>query len=486
MKRRKLTHEEYVEQLNKINSKIIPIEEYNGMYAKTLHQCLECNHQWKVRPYNILIEGNGCPKCAYKRKAHSRALTQEEYINRITKLSPNIMLIGEYINNATPTKHRCEVCGYGSNGEWLPRPSHIMNGHGCPVCSGNIIGSAPGYKNSIWAQEEYREFFGQYLTEEQMKSHMPNSHTKIDAICLYCGRHKQISPNTLLKQGFGCICDDGVSYPNKFMFSFLEQAHIDFIRECSFDWSDNKIYDFYIPSCQCIIECHGRQHYLGWDCDNNNRIEQQNNDDYKMNIALEHGIKPERYIVVNCSQSNKQFIKANIEKSGMLDILNIDIQEIDFNKCREFALNNMIKQVCNMWNNGLSVKEIQNKTQIVTVYNYLKIGNQLGWCDNYTNQESRKRSVNRGIKNARTKQMYCLEMNKVFESQTSAAQELRCNAHAIYLCCIGKWRTYKNMHWYYLYDTTKKDGTHIDGAITLGLISEEDALKQLNYYLELQ
>lgn len=42
------------------------------------------------------------------------------------------------------------------------------------------------------------------------------------------------------------------------------------------------------------------------------------------------------------------------------------------------------------------------------------------------------------------------------------------------------------MHWYYLYDTTKKDGTHIDGAITLGLISEKDALKQLDYYLELQ
>ena len=31
----------------------------------------------------------------------------------------------------------------------------------------------------------------------------------------------------------------------------------------------------------------------------------------------------------------------------------------------------------------------------------------------------------------------------------------------------------------YLYDQTRKDGTIIPGAITLGLITEEEALKQL-------
>jgi hypothetical protein len=34
--------------------------------------------------------------------------------------------------------------------------------------------------------------------------------------------------------------------------------------------------------------------------------------------------------------------------------------------------------------------------------------------------------------------------------------------------------------WRFLYDVTKRDGTIIPGAITLGLIAEEEALKQLN------
>ena len=33
--------------------------------------------------------------------------------------------------------------------------------------------------------------------------------------------------------------------------------------------------------------------------------------------------------------------------------------------------------------------------------------------------------------------------------------------------------------WKYLYDQTRKDGTIIPGAITLGLITEEEALKML-------
>ena len=39
----------------------------------------------------------------------------------------------------------------------------------------------------------------------------------------------------------------------------------------------------------------------------------------------------------------------------------------------------------------------------------------------------------------------------------------------------------KSRHTYYaIYDQKKKDGTIIPGAITLGLITEEEALRQLN------
>lgn len=47
-------------------------------------------------------------------------------------------------------------------------------------------------------------------------------------------------------------------------------------------------------------------------------------------------------------------------------------------------------------------------------------------------------------------------------------------------CCQGKHKTTGGYKWYYLYDQTRKDGTVIPGAITLGLITEEEALAQLS------
>ena len=61
-----------------------------------------------------------------------------------------------------------------------------------------------------------------------------------------------------------------------------------------------------------------------------------------------------------------------------------------------------------------------------------------------------------------------------------ASIELHINKNCISSCCLGKHKTAGGYHWRYLHDQTRKDGTVIPGAITLGLITEEEALKQLN------
>lgn len=471
-------HEQYVEELKKVHSNIIVIDKYIDMYTNIVHKCLKCGYEWSVRPYSLLHAKYGCPKCSYVERAKARKLTQEEYKKRVLESNPDVEVIGEYINASTPIKHVCKKCGYGLNGEWLAIPSHIMNGHGCPVCSGNIIGSAPEYKNSIWSQDEYLDFFKDYMSEEQMKTNMPNSHAKIDVICPVCGRHKNISPNILWRQGLGCICSDGISYPNKFMFSFLEQTEIDFNREQSFEWSNGKIYDFYIPSLNCIIECNGAQHYKGWNKVNNSAKLQQLNDEEKYKMAINNGIDKNKYIVIDCSHSNKDFIKHNIEQSNLLNILNINISDVNIEQCDIFATSNLVKRICDMWNDGLAIKQIQEKTKIVAVCEYLKRGNKIGWCNCYTEKEARKRGArcNKG----RWVNVYCLELNKVFTSISEAARQTKLNPESIRMCCSCKWNQYNNQHWYYLYDNTMKNGIEVKGAITLGLISEEEALKQLN------
>ena len=43
----------------------------------------------------------------------------------------------------------------------------------------------------------------------------------------------------------------------------------------------------------------------------------------------------------------------------------------------------------------------------------------------------------------------------------------------IHKCCLGERKSAGDFHWKYLYNHTKKDGTVILGAISLGLVSEE-------------
>lgn len=58
----KMTNDEYIEELSKINSTIIPKEKYVNSSTKILHKCTVCNYEWKVQPSSLLY-GRGCPMC---------------------------------------------------------------------------------------------------------------------------------------------------------------------------------------------------------------------------------------------------------------------------------------------------------------------------------------------------------------------------------------------------------------------------------------
>ena len=78
-----------------------------------------------------------------------------------------------------------------------------------------------------------------------------------------------------------------------------------------------------------------------------------------------------------------------------------DLSNIDWDKCDEYALKNIVKEVCDYWKQH---REINNK-DITTTYLsnrfnrssktiiiYLKKGTKFGWC-NYDPKEEKKKSV---------------------------------------------------------------------------------------------
>ena len=123
--RLKLTHEEFIIKLHQVSLDIEVVGIYVNANTKIKCRCKIDGCEWEGRPADLL-RGTGCPKCGGALK-----VTQEEFIDKLHEVNPNIQVLGTYKNNRTKIKCRCKIDGY----EWGARPYTLLNGHGCPKCS---------------------------------------------------------------------------------------------------------------------------------------------------------------------------------------------------------------------------------------------------------------------------------------------------------------------------------------------------------------
>lgn len=88
-----------------------------------------------------------------------------------------------------------------------------------------------------------------------------------------------------------------------------------------------------------------------------------------------------------------------------------------------------------------------------------------------------------GVNNPHSKQIVqCdkeLNVINVWSYIKHASDNLKIHKANMVSCCRGRLDSAGGFVWKYLYDQTSKDGIIIPGAISLGLITEEDALKML-------
>lgn len=85
-----------------------------------------------------------------------------------------------------------------------------------------------------------------------------------------------------------------------------------------------------------------------------------------------------------------------------------------------------------------------------------------------------------GVNNPAAKPVLCIDTKTVYGATTIAGEQTNTNPMGICNCCYERAKSAGGYKWRLVYDTRKKDGTIIPGAITLGLITEEEALQQLN------
>ena len=261
-----------------------------------------------------------------------------------------------------------------------------------------------------------------FVDENDAYKYTYSSTKEIKMRCPFCGRIKPHKIAYLYKsKHLPCPCGDGWSYPNKFVYYFLESLHIYFETEKQFEWSQNRIYDDYIVfnNKKIIIENHGEQHYK--DRNDNSKFKklefQKNNDSLKKKLALENGI--DLYFEIDCRESSINWMKNSIIKSGLLQVLGAEGDVIAWDECAKFASSNMKKYICDyvIQNCNKTYGEIASELKLSydTVKTTINEGRKIGWITDEIYKYLRTTRYNTSG-NKRCKPLYSCEDDMYFAS----------------------------------------------------------------------
>lgn len=309
-------------------------------------------------------------------------------------------------------RYKCHRCGFDCGEHyckeelkkeyWVEKHTFNKNPH-CICCDSHISTIVVPNINSIVVTDKWMIPFFQGGYDEA-KKYRRTFTKKINPVCPYCGivsNTKTAIYNIYKHKKMSCKhCGDGISYPERFLHSLLFVLNIEYISQFSkvnVEWCKDYRYDFYFEykNIKYIIEVHGEQHYSDTKGNWDDLESVQTNDKNKYALAIKNDIKDENYIIIDCRKSDFNYIKTNILKSNLSKIF--DLENIDWLKVEEMTLKNIVKLVCNLYNEGLTNLEITKKTGLcdVSVRNYLKKGNVIGWCD-YDSKEYHK-SISKSI-----------------------------------------------------------------------------------------
>lgn len=400
--------------LNKSGADYELIGEYKTMTSpiQIKHNNCCCNLGYNIfttTPKNFLEHTGICPKERHKGTKLDITTIQE----RLTSFHNGYMLLSTEYND--PDQDLLVKCDRGH--KYDVKIDGISMGTGCPICDNKII--LVGYNDYCTTHPQQAKYLLNYSDGHKF-CYGTNKDVKFK--CINCGRVIEKRPNDAFnKQGqFICSCNDGISFPEKFMFAFLTQLKIDFIYQLTCKhktWCQQYRYDFYIPENNTIIEVHGMQHYADSEWSSLKQV--QKNDFNKEILAKNNNCN---YIVIDAKFSDFEYIKNNIINSEINNLY--DLAMIDWVSCNIAAKTSLYINVVEMWNNHLSVKQICNETKlsITTILKYLEDAGNIGLCN--FDREIYRKQVNHGNKRI---SVICVEENITYSSFAEVRKKLGIN-----------------------------------------------------------
>lgn len=379
--------------------------------------------------------------------------TLEQVKEDLITIHPNLTILSnEYKGLRSKMLFSCSICGH----EWIHTLDLVKRTKGCPKCSMKLLSDKFSFcekNDSIgYKKPESVKYFKDTCMAYKLK---PNSNKSVEMVCPDCGTEKKMIVGNFYRRGFSCsICGDGVSLPEKFFSNLLAISEIEYMPQKRFKWNSERYYDFYIPSLNTIIELHGGQHYYksfkGMELKNI-----KSNDLQKKQIAYLNGI--EKYIEIDCRDSNYNFLKANFE-NAMRDIFIFD--ENIFRKAWELSQNSLVVRAWQLWEECPELgqtKVIAKRLNInaSTVLRYLKRGVDINMCSYDSSIQQKKISLLANKKRKRKVAQLEKESGKIlktFESISEASNSIIGLPHPtnIAAVCKGRRKSAYGYSWKYL------------------------------------
>ena len=387
----KSTHEEFLNKVMKNNEQVRNgnveiLGTYTSRNKPIQCRCVIHDYIWSPLAYS-LYENHGCPKC-YQRKIETckPKKTHDQFVKDLSVVNNSIVVVGVYSGVDVKIDFKCN-----SDHIFKASPGDVLQGRGCPYCAGKKV--LVGYNDIHTTHPHIGALMANFDDGYKYSAH---SGKKIDFKCPDCGYIQAKTISSVTNRGFTCQqCSDKISYPNRFGREVLSQLPINgFKAEWRPEWLKPYFYDnmFKILDKVYVLEMdgalgHGNETYKTHIQD----VKGLERDNIKDELAQQHNVK---VIRVDCKKSEFYYIMNNLLSSELSNLF--DLSCINWELCDMNAQKNLVKESCNMYmNDNKSINEIAEILHLSTktIRDYLKKGENFGWCD-YSNYKYKRRRIN--------------------------------------------------------------------------------------------